>query len=227
MNPAGIILEPAGSPMVPYNREVYEKVAEKVPILSFHGRAFKNNPYIPLQGRKGSRKLVQHLIERGHKKIGSLYCLDEYTPISRFMGFEDEMAENGLQIKEENAIWFYRDLIGDLFSEGGSLALDRMINNVSAVVCHDDRIAYELIKYLHSKGIRVPEDISVVGYDNAEMFTETDIKLTTIEHPKVQYGENIAKAMLEIIENNGSFDIEKYKVEPELIEGNSVKNLIG
>ncbi len=148
--------------------------------------------------------------------------MDEYTVISRYMGFKDEMAANGLETSEENTLWIRRNLLSDIFSDNGNLAVDRMIKNVSAVICHDDRIAYELIKYLHSKNIRVPEDISVVGYDNADIFTDTDIRLTTIAHPKAKYGENVANGILELINDPDAFSISKYAVEPELIEGNSV-----
>ena len=222
MNPAGIILEPAGSPLVPYNQPIYEELSKKIPLISFHGRVSDNTPYIPLQGRKGTQKLARYLIDHGHTKIGSLYCMDEYTVISRYMGFKDEMAANGLEISEENTLWIRRNLLSDIFSDNGNLAVDRMIKNVSAVICHDDRIAYELIKYLHSKNIRVPEDISVVGYDNADIFTDTDIRLTTIAHPKAKYGENVANGILELINDPDAFSISKYAVEPELIEGNSV-----
>ena len=117
-------------------------------------------------------------------------------------------------------IWTAHHRRDDLFEPMGCLALDRMLKNVSAVVCHDDRVAYTLITYLKRRGIRVPEDISVVGYDDS-FYATLEFPLTTIAHPKVSYGENAAKALLNLIKSPLEVDVSSYAIPPKLIARSS------
>ena len=138
----------------------------------------------------------------------------------------DALSRRGISHSEALEIWTQRGKVDDLFQPTGNLPLMRMLKKATAIFCHDDRIAYMLITYLRSINIRVPEDISVVGYDDG-LYATLDVQITTMTHPKIQYGVNAAKAMLELIESPETFDITKYEVMPELVVRNTVAPLAG
>ena len=113
----------------------------------------------------------------------------------------------------------------DLFDPRGGLALDRILENSTAVICHDDRIAYSMIMHLRDRGIRVPDDISVVGYDDS-FYATLDTQITSVTHPKKKYGKRAAQAILHMIQEPDTFDVTRYIIHPKLVVRDSVKKII-
>ena len=95
-------------------------------------------------------------------------------------------------------------------------ALDKMLRNVTAVICHDDRVAHRLIQYLDGKGIRVPEDISVTGYDDSA-YSVLNLPITTVVHPKTEYGRKAAQALLDLMHRPEDIHMDKYTIEPQIV----------
>mgnify|MGYP000783236094 CR=1 FL=1 len=99
---------------------------------------------------------------------------------------------------------------------------------IDAVVCYNDQIALAVISMLEEKGISVPEDIAVTGYDNSLIGQSSPIGITTIAHPQEKLGEMAAELILEKIrkvpEEESSV---KRLISPELIvrESTAGKNL--
>ena len=113
-------------------------------------------------------------------------------------------------------VWMYHERMNDLFKADGCIALERMRKEVTAIMCHDDRVASKLIGYLGKKQVRVPEDISVVGYDNS-LYSQLGVAITTVTHPGTEYGKMAADALLQMIYSPESVDLSRYSVEPELV----------
>lgn len=78
----------------------------------------------------------------------------------------------------------------------------------SAVICQDDEIAYWLIKELHYAGIRIPEDISVVSFDNSYMSDLDSIRITTLSHKSHEIGFMAASALIRMIQGETVFSEE-------------------
>ncbi|NLG04295.1 MAG: substrate-binding domain-containing protein, partial [Clostridia bacterium] len=89
----------------------------------------------------------------------------------------------------------------------------------------NDQIALEVIKALDRYGIRVPEDISITGYDNSLIAENGPVKLTTISHPQEKIGEMVAELLLEKINGVNDKDSKVTRViKPELIIRSSCKD---
>ena len=218
--PAGILLEPVNPAMISYNYEVYDQIMQKTPLIFLHKDYSTLAPALSLHDREGGRILTDYLLDQGHTQIGTIFAFHEQTGQSRYLGMLDS-AERARHFAQRGA--------GDLDAarQGrGSVPADRQsaahahAEKGNGDLLHDDRIVYaDPVSALDH--VRVPEDISVVGYDDC-LYSTLDVKITTMTHPKIQYGVNAAKAMLELIESPETFDITKYEVMPELVVRSTV-----
>ncbi len=218
--PSGLILEPLNLGYMSNNEALYREISKHIPSVFLHTAHGSSLTGIPTMDYEGASELLDYLISIGHKKIGIIPVMSEATGQNRFLAYIDAMRRHGLEYSPDNVIFASRNNLDDLFTAGFSGIIDKMLDGVTAVFCQDDRLAFKLIAYLESRGIRVPEDISVAGYDDS-FFSTLTYQITTVTHPKYMYGQNAALALLDII-NTGKTDIEKYKINPKLIVRKSV-----
>ena len=214
--PAGVLLEPINSGLLSVNYDLYQQLASQVPCLLLHSPDIGICPSLSLHDREGAKMLTEYLIGLGHSRIGTLFCFEESTAQKRYCGFLEALREHGFTQEKDAAVWTLRSRVNDFFEPAGALALDRMLQRVTAIFCHDDRVAYALIRHLEQKGIRVPQDISVVGYDDS-FYATLGLPITSVTHPKAQYGINAAQALLEMIHSSGPIDLSRFTVMPELV----------
>ena len=120
--------------------------------------------------------MTDYVISQGHKKIRFVGNFGATTSISdRFMGFQKAMLENQLNCQPD-------DIINDR-DENGTLikiSLPPAKNMPTAFVCNSDETAANLILALEEKGYKVPQDISVTGFDNYLPQKQTEVELTTV-----------------------------------------------
>jgi len=92
---------------------------------------------------------------------------------------------------------------GDWFVESGYNAVNTLIQKkkkFTSIFCHSDRMAIGCIKALEENGLRVPEDIAVVGYNDIEISKYLRPSLTTVSHPLYELGQSCAKLIIKCIE---------------------------
>ncbi|GAB2046142.1 arabinose utilization transcriptional regulator AraR [Agathobaculum sp. TL06] len=222
--PAGILIEPVNPGILSYNDVLYDKMIRQVPTIFLHKEHSDYCPALSLHDREGARMLTEYLLDMGHTQIGTIFAFNEQTGQSRYMGMLEALYGRQISHSEDLDIWVHRNKVSDLFQPSGCLPLMRMLDQATVVFCHDDRIAYTLITYLRSNGIRVPQDVSVVGYDDG-LYSTLDMQITTVTHPKVQYGIKAAQAILELIQSPDTFDIQNYEILPELVVRQTVAPL--
>lgn len=121
--------------------------------------------------------LTNHLIEMGHRDIGYIGNIKATSSIQdRYLGYLKALIENNIDIQRCSQ-WY----ISDRDDDGGCISFDIPEVLPTAFVCNCDRVAYELISKLTHKGYKVPEDISVVGFDNYVPALESEVEVTTVE----------------------------------------------
>lgn len=124
----------------------------------------------------GSYMLTSHLIANGHKRIGFLGNLSSTSSIQdRYLGYYKALLENKLPVRQD---WLINDRANesDIFPKFSLPA-----EMPTAFVCNCDETAYKLVLQLREMGLRVPDDISVVGYDNHIYSTICSPRLTTMD----------------------------------------------
>ncbi|MDF2945273.1 MAG: transcriptional regulator [Herbinix sp.] len=123
----------------------------------------------------GAYELTNYLFSIGHKDIGFVGNRNATTSImDRYIGYYKSLLYNKLQLNEE---W----IINDRDEKGKFCELQLPIHMPTAFVCNCDEVAYSLILQLKKSGFRVPEDVSVVGYDNYIYATVSNPAITTVE----------------------------------------------
>ena len=123
----------------------------------------------------GSYEITKYLISKGHTKIGFVGKLDATSSImDRYIGYYRALLQNKIQLKEE---WVLSDR-----DDRGKLCEVKLPEHMpTAFVCNCDEVAYKFILQLKKTGYLVPEDISVVGYDNYIYATLSNPQITTME----------------------------------------------
>lgn len=170
----------------------------------------------------GSYLLTNHLFDMGHKEIayvGTLLATGSIT--DRYFGYAKSLMEHGVEVRND---WIIKDRDSDIAKVGTPGTLELPAQMPTAFVCNSDLTASELIKKLKENGYRVPEDISVVGFDNYLYPGLCDVEITTYE---VDVKEMARKSVNMLIKKMGN---EHYKrgisvVEGRLVYKNSVRRI--
>jgi LacI family repressor for deo operon, udp, cdd, tsx, nupC, and nupG len=173
-------------------------------------------PFISPDDREAMQLAVTHLATLGHTKIGLAVGPGRFVPVQRKIeGFVATMADRfGLGAEE-----IEKDSIRhSLFTlEGGqAAALELLDEGCTAIVCASDMMALGAIRAARSRGLRVPEDVSVVGYDDSQLIAFTDPPLTTVRKPVHAMGQAAVRAILDEIAGTGAPHSE-FVFHPELV----------
>ena len=139
----------------------------------------------------GCYRLTSHLIKNGHRKIGYVGSVTVTSSImDRFLGYYRAMLTNNLPVQED---W----IIPDREATSGLIPLKLPEEMPTAFVCNCDVVALALIRTLSERGYRVPEDVSVTGFDDFTGGAEPEIRLSTF---KINTGAMIDLAVKTIAE---------------------------
>ena len=170
----------------------------------------------------GGYLATKHLIENGHKYIGIIAGeLTKTTAKTRYEGFIHAMKEAGLTV---NPNWVME---GFFEPEDGYECMNKILsqdNLPTAVFCCNDLMALGAISAIGEKGLRVPENISIIGYDNIHASRFYSPPLTTVHQSKSRLGVQAVNLLFERI-NHKSDQKEKIEIYPELVVRKSVKKM--
>jgi len=224
----GIIIEPSKSQIYCKHLNLYEKLDEyKIPYVFIQGcfLRMQDKPQVLMNDCKGGYMITRYLIDQGHKNIAGVFKADDIQGQNRHKGYCLALQDAGLRYEPDKVIWFHTEDRKVHPYE----SIYRMIKRgdaIDSVVCYNDQIAMKVIQALNDAGKRVPEDISVTGYDNSLMKNSNGITLTTIVHPQEKLGEMAAELLLGLIQNGEEFTGErKILIEPEIVVGNSCRSI--
>ncbi len=144
----------------------------------------------------GSRQIARHLIDLGHTKIAYLgNSLSIRTTLDRLSGFQKEMESAGLEVPLE---YIFHVTAGD--PKQGLAGLEHFMalpSPPTAIMCYNDMLAIGVLKGCAALGIKVPDDLSITGFDNINFSAYTNPPLTTFDQPKRSIGAEAARLLLD------------------------------
>lgn len=171
-----------------------------------------------VDGEHGGYSATRHLIDKGHRSIAYISGpANSYDNTLRYQGYQRAMQEAGL---EEKTKW---KLSGNFVREGGYKATKMMLMQgemPSAVFYGNDEMAVGGMKALEEAGISVPDDLSVIGFDDIQLSEYVQPSLTTIRQPMYESGSLAGHLLFQKL--NGDPVNDFYKLKIELIERQSV-----
>jgi len=220
----GLIVEGTKTALPNPNTPLYERLWERnIPVVFINGYypQLPNAVYVVTDDMQGGRMAAAYLADKGFTRIGGLFKSDDMQGHLRYQGYSAELQERGLRVRDETVCWFTtenkRRFLRD---ETSADFLQSLQTDVEAVVCYNDEIALELLDVLSEKHINVPRDVSIVSFDNSAYAAVCHPKLTTLSHPKDEFGRVAAEKLLNMMAGKK----ETSAVLPwKMIERNSVR----
>ena len=187
----------------PFKSEIISALKNSLPCVSLVEQFGDHSlDCVDVDHYRGISLITQKLIEKGHKRFGFLsrkYSIDACWSYRRFSALTDKLMRLGETLNKKDVINIYP---GSFLDHEASLekAIEQTRDGVTAWVCAADHIGYELIAKMNEVGIRVPEDVSIVGFDGIKS-PNINHQLSTIKLPHREIGYNAIKRLCEKIKN--------------------------
>lgn len=217
-NVEGVLL--LGTDMGEEQIEVFEKINLPLVIIDNYMEQ-KQAVCITINNEMGVSQAIRYFKATGHNRVGYLHTNEEITNFrERYYGFLRSMDKFGLHFEKEDIL--------TINTEGGEDSYRELIENLKekelpdAFFADNDIVAITAMKVFREMGYRIPEDISIIGFDNMALSEMVDPPLTTVHVPKFKLGIAAANAIIDIHENlEGAIRIE---IGTELVVRKSVRD---
>lgn len=205
------------------NAFIYHVIKQEIPLIILD-REVEEKTLINVlsDDEEGTFKAVEHLIKKGHTDIGIIEGKHGFKSAKkRKDGFLKALIKYKLPINSDYMVE------GNYDMKSGYEGMNRLISlpkHPTAVFCSNDDMAIGAIKAIFDKGLRIPEDISIVGFDDIDFSAYTAPSLTTVKRPIEEISIVGGKKLIEVI-NGKEYEGEKVHIKTELIVRDSVLDL--
>lgn len=202
--------------------EVVELVNSNIPVVTID-HVFNNCTAIMSDNVRGMELLLSYIYNKGHTKIAYIHGASSSTTRARVACFYKMAEERNIEVPDEYIKESaYRDVGGAAKRTTELLALE---DPPTCILYPDDFAAYGGINVIRAKGLSIPSDISVAGYDGITLAKLIEPRLTTINQDTKTVGKMAAEKLIALIEKPKSTLIESILIQGELTEGETIKNL--
>jgi LacI family transcriptional regulator len=204
----------------------YYKMLESmnIPIVLISTESYRYSlPYVKVNDRHAAYTATEFLIQKGHRKIGMISGNknDMIAGQPRIDGYKEALLHNGIDIKENYIV----SCKGFGFKDGFYI-LPRLLHqapDITAIFAASDEMAMGVISAAYKLGIKIPDDISIIGYDNLPLAEMAIPPLTTVAQPLEEMGEMAASMLFEMMDTGRT--VESRIMPHQIIERETVKNV--
>ena len=213
---SGLIVEPAQSTINNLHHDSIKKLEKNnIKYIAINTNCDEeNSAFIIVDDEQGGYKLTNYLLELGHKNIAAIFKADDLQGEKRRKGYVKALNEYNLS--------FNKNIVGEFITDNQEMYIDQFTKKIlsleerpTAIFCYNDKVALRVIDNCRKEGIKIPKDLSIVSFDDSSLAVSSDVKLTTIKHPKEDMGIRAAKCIIDMIE--GRIDKPQYTYNAELI----------
>jgi len=159
-------------------------------------------PTVSLDNEGAAEAVTNHLLELGHKRIGAVLG-PSTSPLTnaRLSGYRSALKKAGIMFDDSLLVTADFSMEGSYHAAGELLSLP---TPPTAIFCFSDEMAIGAINRIRAAGLRVPEDISVAGFDDLDFSSYIDPALTTIKQPNRRFGASSTELLFDILEGRQS-----------------------
>jgi LacI family transcriptional regulator len=172
---------------------------------------------------KGAFEAIEHLLDYGHRRIAIIQGLpNTYTNSARLKGYKDALAKYNISL-DENLI-----VGNDFRKENGYIEtkiLLKLENPPTAIFTTSDLITLGALQAISEEGYKIPDDISIVAFDDTDFAPFLSAPLTAVSQPKELMGEVAVKLLIEDMNSKGQKEKKRIVLEPKLIVRNFVARM--
>ena len=202
--------------------EVVELMQSNIPTVTID-YTFNKTISILSNNMEGMSSLTQYALDMGHTKIAYLYGEDSVVTSNRLSGFYITLEKNGIKPNDEYIMEVkYRNI------ETAEQATRRLLSMPDPPTCifyPDDYAAFGGINVIREMGLRIPEDISVAGYDGIPISRMIEPRLTTVVQDTKQIGKCAAEKLISLIEKPRTTVIDQIIIDAKLYPGETIKKI--
>ncbi|MDQ0338812.1 LacI family repressor for deo operon, udp, cdd, tsx, nupC, and nupG [Caldalkalibacillus uzonensis] len=197
------------------DRRFIDELAQRRPLV-LACEYIPGSPYpsVSIDNESAARKITKHLILQGHKRVAHIAGPSSIIlSVARLTGYLQALHQSGL-IEDEALIQE-----GDFTLQSGYDLANKLLslkNPPTAIFAANDEMAIGAMKAIQDKGIRVPEDVAVAGFDDINVASFVTPSLTTIRQPRYKIGQTSVDLLLKVI-NHEPLDQPQIVLEDELI----------
>ncbi|WP_283587292.1 GntR family transcriptional regulator [Limosilactobacillus viscerum] len=222
-NVDGLILEPTQSARPNPNEDLYRQIEQShIPAMFIDAHYDTSSlPYIDIADRETEWKLVNCLFKKGHQRILGVFKIDDLQGVGRLQGYMDAYTERpDLTLASDVIMYQSSDDIARIF--------DKIAQHLqgpdrpTAIACYNDELAIQVMDVVRSLGMKIPDDVSIVGFDDYLLSAYVLPGLTTAVHPKNKMGMDAGNMILKLIKGE---KVEPIVYHPEIVERKSVRKV--
>lgn len=178
-NVSGLIIEGSRSAFPNPNIRLFREIRKhNIPTLFIHNH-YENQLFdsVEMEDARAAYELTKILIEHGHRRIGGIFKYDDMQGIERYKGFIQCLSDYGVKFDDDCVRWYSTKDMDEKLSKKGMLRMYRRTKDCTAMIVYNDEVAEYYMEFLADRGLSVPEDVSVVSFDDAELQQEQKVKL--------------------------------------------------
>ena len=202
---SGLLVEGSKTALPTPNADLYQRLRRaETPMVFLHG-AYAELDRIPCvadDNYGGGYQLARHLTARGHREIAGIFKSDDVQGPQRYHGAVSALRDTGLSIRDSRFAWYDTEGRRRLLEEKEDALLrdflEKRLEGATAVICYNDEIAFHLIQALLAAGLRVPEDVAVVSFDNSYLCQISPVPITSLSH-RSRMGRAAAEQMIGLL----------------------------
>lgn len=201
----GIIVEATKSALPNPNLDLYQQLmSHKIPLVFVHGyyADLPESHFVLDANYDGGLTLARYLADQGYTHIGGVFKSDDIQGHGRYAGYSAGLRERGLELRDQNVFWFDTGTKETLLAGDDApirAFFDAALREVDSFVCYNDELAYFFEQQLQARGLRIPEDIALVSFDDSNYSKLSPIPLTSLSHGKENTGRTAAQMMLQLL----------------------------
>lgn len=220
----GFIIEPTKSAFPNPNIKLYQSILEQdIPVIFLNG--YYSNleiPHVVMDDYAAGRMATQYLIDQGHERLFGIFKSDDIQGHYRYSGFVNSVQDAGLSYDDSDVLWYVTEDLKQIFSSDNDHYFLERLQGHSGVVCYNDEVACMLGELLRRNGKKIPDDVSVISFDNSQLATFGGFSLCSMEFPFKEIGRTAAQQMVDCLEHGKT--MRGYVFTPKLIKRDSVKS---
>ena len=205
-----------------HDPEIMELARSDIPVVTID-YIFNNRMAVVSDNVNGMNQLLTYVYDKGHRRIAYIHGADSAVTQSRLTSFYKTAKDLGLEIPEEYILEAAYRNTKETFKR--TLELLDLPQPPTCILYPDDFASYGGMNAIQARGLRIPEDISVVGYDGIPAARHIEPKLTTLKQDTERIGSEAARNLISLIEEPKSTPIQVIMIGGRVLEGHSVKDL--